>query len=231
MITTGQLRPADLELGPLRDLPALPQLPDLPKGAVPRITENGEALMDVEDAGLRCLHSYAADGWPGASTRSMLRPQVVDRLTHAERLLPDGFTLAIFDGYRTLETQRALFHRFYGPESTLPPGYVADPNDRAVPPPHSTGAAVDLTLAWDDKPLALGTWFDEFTPLAATAALENDPAWAVEASLRRILHAALRATGFATLSSEWWHVSYGDQQWAHQYHQPHAIYGPAQLID
>lgn len=235
MITAHQRSPAEAGAPAVDGAPPLEPVPDLPDDdRAPFIIDGGEPLVAVDDR-LRCLNLYAEDGWPGTVERTWLRAGVVERLEFAQSLLPDGFALALFDGWRSLTTQRALYDRFYGPGSTLPPGFVADPGDTVVPPPHCTGAAVDLTLAWRGQALALGTPFDDFTPRAATLALEGRPPTGdrpgrgtsePDRSLRRLLHAVLRAAGFAGLASEWWHVSFGDQQWAWQHRQAHARYGP-----
>jgi D-alanyl-D-alanine dipeptidase len=97
---------------------------------------------------------------------------------------------------------------------TLPPGFLADPDDPDVVPPHTTGAAVDLTLAVDGRALALGTYFDDFTAAAHLDACEQPAADPLARDLRRVLHAVMTGAGFAANRAEWWHWSTGDQAWA-----------------
>jgi zinc D-Ala-D-Ala dipeptidase len=188
--------------------------PPLPR-SVPRdarvtagMGAKNEALVDVTDRFV-CVGCYHRAGWPGTSERTWLRSGVADRLAVVEAGLPDGFGLAIFDGWRSEETIRALYAHFYGPGSTLEPGYLADPN-AGDDPPHLTGGAVDLTLTWDGNPLSLGTPFDEFTPRAHLRALEaapDDSPDALDRDLRRLLCAAMTDAGLAPYSEEWWHYS------------------------
>jgi zinc D-Ala-D-Ala dipeptidase len=137
----------------------------------------------------------------------------------------------VFDGWRSPETIRALFDHFYGPGSTLTPGFLADPDDPDLVPPHLTGAAVDVTLAWQGQALALGCQFDDFSERAWAHSLETPsptaaPAQEPDRSLRRLLHAVMRAAGMVGFREEWWHFSYGDQRWAASERQPGAVYGP-----
>jgi D-alanyl-D-alanine dipeptidase len=191
------------------------------------VEECGEPLVEV-DAHLQCLNLYRVDGWAGVPERTWVRAEVLERLLFAQSLLPDGFSLAVFDGWRSPETVRALYDHFYGPGSLLEPGFLANPDDPTIVPPHLTGAAVDLTLAWRGQPLALGTQFDDFTARSWVHALEgggpdqHEP----DRSLRRLLHAVMRAAGMVGMREEWWHFSYGDQRWAAVQRQPRAVYGP-----
>ncbi len=240
MIATGQHRPEDVDvpvppagsLPPLEDPPGSDGVPGddaAPGGSTP-IDDGGEPLVELAvDDRLQLLNLYRADGWPGTSDRVLLRAGVADRLADAAASLPDGFGLAVFDGWRSPATVRALHDHFYGPGSTLEPGFLADPDDPDVVPPHGTGGAVDVTLTWDGRALALGTCFDDFTPRAHLRSLEvgTDDLDGASRVLRRLLHRHLGAAGFVGLREEWWHVSYGDQRWAAATGAPAAIYGLA----
>ena len=96
----------------------------------------------------------------------------------------------------------------------------------------TTGGAVDLTLAWEGQPLALGTDFDDFTPLAATEAFEEPGRNSQIRLLRRALAAGLTMAGFVNhrLGYEWWHWSFGDDTWA-DFNRCSALYGIASLDD
>lgn len=183
-------------------------------GAGPPIIDDGEPLRAVDGPRLSLLNLYHRRGWPGTSPVTWARAGTVERLNQAASLLPDDFGLAVFDAWRSTATVRALYDAFYGPNSALPAGFLADPDDPTRVPPHSTGGAVDVTLAHRGAALALGTCFDEFSPTAHTLALEGDPHHPSRA-LRRLLHDVMARAGFAALPEEWWHFSYGDQAWAH----------------
>ena len=108
-------------------------------------------------------------------------------------------------------------------------GFVSSTAIAAFTPPHVTGGAVDITLDAGAGPLALGTDFDSFEPAAGVAALEglDSP----DAVLRRVLYWSLVSAGFAPYAQEWWHYSYGDQNWAIFTSQPQARYGEATESD
>jgi len=203
---------------------AAPLPPDhAPPGPLPTVAECGQPLVAV-DPHLPCLSAYRAAGWAGTASTTWLRSSVVERLVAVHEALPSGFGLAVFDGWRSPETIRALWNHYYGPGSQLEPGFLADP-DGDGDPPHLTGGAVDLTLTWRGAPLSLGTPFDEFSTRAHLRALE-DAGPEPDRSLRRLLHHAVVAQGFVPFAQEWWHVSFGDQDWAAATGAPAARYGP-----
>lgn len=81
------------------------------------------------------------------------------RLVRAQQLLPQGLYLAALDIYRPLQTQQALFDKYYQSlEKTLPgvdkddlitetQKYVSIPSGIPTrPSPHYTGGAVDITI-------------------------------------------------------------------------------------
>jgi len=207
---------------------------EVPEGAAPivaphrvdardiAIVDGGEPLVAVTD--IACVNAYRAVGWDGTDATVWLRARVAEQLHAVESVLPAGFTLAVFDGWRSPVTVRALWDHYYGPGSTLEPGFLADPDDADIIPPHGTGGAVDLTLAWQGMPLSLGTAFDDFSPRAHLRAIEGEPGPARE--LRRLLHLAMVAAGFAPNPMEWWHYSWGDQWWAATTGADHAVHGP-----
>lgn len=202
------------------DLPLVPEAPagrDEPLVALehlPRITD---------------LATYASAGWPGALRRSVARQSAVARLVSAAHLLPQGFGIAVFDAWRPLPLQRAIFDHFYPPGTTLERGFVSAPSDSpATPPPHLTGGTFDLTLTWQGRPLALGTAFDEFTSRAHTRALEQEDS--LERDLRRLLLTSLLRVGFVLYPTEWWHVEYGTRRWAAQW-LTEPVYGPADVTE
>jgi D-alanyl-D-alanine dipeptidase len=115
--------------------------------------------------------------------------------------------------------------------------FWAPPNpDPTAPPPHSTGAAVDLTLADRcGRPVAMGSAIDAIGAVSApdhfqhVAAACSDAGERDQALLfhghRRLLQEAMHAAGFAQHPAEWWHFSWGDQLWAWRRGQPRAVYG------
>lgn len=186
-----------------------------------------EPLVPVASIGRR-VHDdprYHAQGLPGAYPKGWIREGVAARLEAAAAALPDGVSLVVWDAYRAIETQAALFHAYLDELTMVHPDWPADaleeaasryvtPPSRALaaPPPHLTGGAVDLTLGdGDGRPLDLGTSFDAFVAEAGARALEDVPGAPRER--RRLLYRAMAAQGFTAYLEEWWHYDHGDQFW------------------
>jgi D-alanyl-D-alanine dipeptidase len=183
-----------------------------------------EPLVAIEHRRIRNLHAYWHAGWYHARPVSLLRAEAMRRLSAVVEPMPDRFGLAVFDAWRPLALQVELYEAAYS-DPAMPPGFVAPPSDHPkTPSPHLTGGTVDLTLTIDGIPMALGTRYDDFTGLAAVAALEG--AAGPDRDLRRLLYWAMRAQGFVVLAGEWWHFEYGTRRWA-AIRGCAPLYGPA----
>jgi D-alanyl-D-alanine dipeptidase len=231
-----------------------------PWSSIP-IQECGEPLVALPES-LLCLepHPYQTLGapyGPGASP-FRLREQVVLRLLRAQIELQrrqPHWRLAIFDGWRPLAVQSFMVAHTIReqceragiePNGTSPERdrvvtevlrFWASPSqDPATPPPHSTGAAVDLTLVQaDGSGLAMGSAIDAIGPVSepdhflACAERSNDEAQRQDFLRwhrhRLGLREAMQAAGFAQHPNEWWHFSWGDQLWAWSTAHPVACYG------
>lgn len=186
-----------------------------------------EPLVRVADIG-PAVHDdprYFAEGLPGAIAEGWVREGVATRLAAVAAGLPDGMTLVVWDGYRPIATQAALYEGYLDELTMVHPDWPADaleyaasryvtPPSRSLqaPPPHLTGGAVDLTLGdGEGRPLDLGTDFDAFVAAAGARALEDVPGAARD--LRRILFWAMSDQGFTAYVEEWWHFDHGDQFW------------------
>lgn len=221
------------------------------------IRDGGEPLVPLPPALLRLEpHPYASLGAPYGDDVCpfRLREGVVERLLSAQERLQrqePSWRLAIFDAWRPVAVQRFMVAhataeacRAQGldPEGSGPAwdavrqevgGFWAPPSeDPATPPPHSTGAAVDLTLASAlGDPLEMGGAIDAIGPIShplhhAEAARADPSGPAAEWHRRRCLLAeAMAGAGFAQHPQEWWHFSFGDQLWAWRSGQGLAIYG------
>ncbi len=127
--------------------------------------------------------------------RCFLRRCAAERLARVQtRLQAQGYGLKIWDGYRPLSVQKAMW-------AILPDSrYVANP---ARGSRHNRGAAVDVTLVRSDgSGVEMPTAFDDFS---ARAAAQAEDVTAAARQHRRILQEAMTAEGFMTLDSEWWH--------------------------
>ncbi len=166
--------------------PARPVLVDVAQ-AVPH------ALLDLRYATER---NFVGERLYPAGARCLLLPAVADRLARAAaRLGAQGFRLRLYDCYRPLSVQWALWKRFPRP------GFVADPRRGSN---HNRGAAVDVGLATrEGEEVEMPTEFDAFVPAAGAHATEG-----VSPAARRhrdLLRAAMEAEGFRPNRKEWWH--------------------------
>ena len=154
-----------------------------------------------------------------------VRKTVADKLLEARKMLPGSIDFFVKEGYRPISQQLKSYEmvksyfRENNPEFdedriTIETNKLCAPVEVA---PHSTGAAVDLTLIDVDthRELDLGTEYNAVphdTGNATFIDAENISAEAKEN--RMILKEAMEFVGFVCYPSEWWHWSYGDKYWA-----------------
>ena len=218
------------------------------------IEECGEPLQALPPALLRIEpHPYMALGAPyGASGNPFqLRLGVVQRLLDAQQQLVEhdpGLRLSIFDAWRPIAVQAFMVDhsiaelcRERGVEvrsgdafdqvvADVGRFWAAPSRDPMTPPPHSTGAAVDLTLSSSDgTPLAMGGEIDAIGAVSEPqhyAGREDSEArcWHQR---RQLLAEVMGAAGFAQHPNEWWHYSFGDQLWAWRKGAAVAVYAEA----
>ena len=224
-----------------------------PWSSIP-IEDCGEPLQALPPALLRMEpHPYMALGAPyGASgTPFKLRLGVVQRLLDAQQQLVEhdpSLRLSIFDAWRPIAVQAFMVDhsiaelcRERGVEvrsgdafdqvvADVGRFWAAPSRDPMTPPPHSTGAAVDLTLSSSDgTPLAMGGEIDAIGAVSEPqhyAGREDSEArrWHQR---RQLLAEVMGAAGFAQHPNEWWHYSFGDQLWAWRKGAAVAVYAEA----
>lgn len=115
-----------------------------------------------------------------------------------EDLEPLGIGLLIWDGFRPVSAQAALW------DVCPDPRYVSHPETGARV--HCRGNAVDLTLVdlETGMQLEMPTDFDDFSPFADRDYSDCTPAAAENAQLLEIL---MEKHGFKPYSAEWWHYT------------------------
>jgi len=201
------------------------------------ILECGEALIAIPSEFSRVSpHPYEKLGAPyGDRSPFYLRQGVVDRLIVAQQTLQKdhpNWQIQIFDAYRPVAVQRFMVDYTFSElaqTQNLTPENLSDqqrqdllqqvyqfwaiPNlDPAMPPPHSTGAAIDVSLI--DKTgieIDMGSPIDEISERS----FPNHFARGSDFDQRRqTLNHAMTTAGFKRHWNEWWHFSYGDQIWA-----------------
>lgn len=213
------------------------------------IIDNGERLVSLgalPGADRILLHpQYFSRGVKGALPEIFVRQRVALMLIEASHLLPQGSRLVIWDGWRPIAVQRALFDDYLSVLQRRHPGlgkdrlkakvsaFVSFPSeDETCPPPHNTGGAVDLSIVdGDGEYLPMGTDFDSFSTRAQTRYLEGNTSQkgnkACQCMLhRRLLYSIMTKVGFTNYPEEWWHYDFGNQFWAAMSGARAAMYGP-----
>ncbi|HEU4751805.1 MAG TPA: M15 family metallopeptidase, partial [Armatimonadota bacterium] len=165
----------------------------------------------------------------------LVRLSVARMLAAAAESLPPGLRLAVVEGWRPPQIQREMHQatrrrlRLEHPEwSEARLAEEAErfsaPMDAAVPPPHTTGGAVDVHLV--DEAGQVLDFQSPYGLLDSRAAPADAPGLSAEAERNRaVLRAVLDGTGLTNYPSEWWHWSYGDQGWAYRGGHAEALYG------
>jgi D-alanyl-D-alanine dipeptidase len=198
------------------------------------IRESGEPLVDL----LRFKPSLRWDN-PRFKYRreTYARLSLAEKLAQADAALPAGYRLALIECWRAPTIQRRMYKAVWKRFQETNPDWSESklrrvvnqftaPMDLKVPPPHTTGGAVDLTLIGPDgEPCDMQSPFEIFDPIG----FFFDAKGLSDAARRHreIIRAALTSTGITNYPSEYWHWSYGDQGWAYRGGHQHALYGPA----
>jgi zinc D-Ala-D-Ala dipeptidase len=207
------------------------------------IFECGEPLVKIplERFAVESPHPYEKLGAPyGDRSPYFLRQSVVESLILAQnnlQLLRPHWRIQIFDAYRPVAVQKFMVNYAFGEalqmagltEAELSPNQRqaiweevykiwAEPSlDEKTPPPHSTGAAVDVTLV-DDKGeiVNMGSPIDEMSGRSHPDYFANSVNGQAKQyhGDRQLLCDVMEKAGFKRNPREWWHFSIGDQMWA-----------------
>lgn len=172
---------------------------------------------------------YFRRGIIGATKHIYVRETVSKMLQNAAQSLPAGYKLKIYDAWRPVAVQKALFDNYYlalchsytdlsKSEDELikmAMQFVSLPSDDPNKPfVHATGGAVDLTIVDSNgNDLNMGTEFDDFSDAAHTSFFEDHPNLAIRDN-RRLLYNTMLSAGFTNYPAEWWHYDFGDNFWA-----------------
>ncbi|MGR9071680.1 MAG: M15 family metallopeptidase [Gammaproteobacteria bacterium] len=208
------------------------------------IAECGEKLVEIQGPGLSRVepHPHRSLNAPyGRHSPFCVREGVLKRLVRAASLLSlerPGCNLLIYDAYRPLAVQdfmvkyeftKLALSRRIDParaddetrkrllDEVLTIWSKPDP-DPAAPPPHSTGAAIDLTIVdASGNRLDMGGDIDEIGAVSLPRHFADAAPGTPEAGFhanRDLLNRVMAEAGFRRLPHEWWHFSFGDQVWA-----------------
>jgi zinc D-Ala-D-Ala dipeptidase len=209
------------------------------------IDECGEPLVLIpsEHFAFEKPHPYQKLGAPYHNSKAdspyYLRQVVVESLIVAKIQLQQkhpNWQILIFDAYRPVEVQQFMVNYTYA-EILESEGYElpvseqkrqeilekvyqfwAMPSlDRATPPPHSTGAALDITLVDRNyQKIPMGSPIDEISERSYPDyfASSRQPQEQEFHRHRQILKDVMLVAGFQQHPNEWWHFCLGDQMWA-----------------
>lgn len=200
-------------------------------------------------------HPYAVLGAPyGERSPYYVRVGVLQALHQAQAHLQttnSGWQIQIFDAYRPIAVQQFMVDYTYQQllqdwqnkhpdrDNKNPPKdelltqvykfWAAPSQDMATPPPHSTGAAIDITLVnAHHQVVDMGSAIDEISERSYPNHFANRPGGENFHHHRTILSQVMGAAGFRQHPNEWWHFSLGDQLWAWLGKTPVAHYGRAE---
>ncbi len=196
-----------------------------------KIVDNGERLVNFLEMCPGLLLDRARFNY---RRETLLRQSVAEKLCAANRNLPKGYRLAIVEGWRAPHIQQRMYRFVWERFQKEHPDWsdtqlrrtvnkFSAPLNTRVPPPHTTGAAIDLMLAdQDGNACDHNSPFDAFDPHCA--AFDAPGLSDAARKTRDILAAALVPTGITNYPSEFWHWTYGDQGWAYRGRHAHALY-------
>ncbi len=207
------------------------------------IVECGEPIISIplKEFAVESPHPYEKLGAPyGKHSPYFLRQTVVEYLIEAQnylQLLRPDWCIQIFDAYRPVAVQQFMVNYSFS-EALRERGLIesnlsetqkqsiweevykiwAEPSlDEKTPPPHSTGAAVDVTLVDEmGQTVNMGSPIDELSDRSLPdyyAGIQDKIAQSYHAN-RLLLLEVMEKAGFKRNPKEWWHFSFGDQMWA-----------------
>jgi D-alanyl-D-alanine dipeptidase len=200
------------------------------------IKDCGEALIPLPQNAFafETPHPYQKLGAPYQDVSPyQLRQGVLEALQRAQQQLQEKqphWRIKIFDAYRPLAVQQFMVdytfemlrqQRANDSDHAIAKQvaqFWAQPSDNPdTPPPHSTGAAVDITLVNEKgETLDLGGVIDELSPRSYPNYYQDATVISEQRyhQRRELLREIMLSAGFRQHPQEWWHFSLGDQMWA-----------------
>lgn len=207
------------------------------------ILECGEPLVPIplELFAVESPHPYQQLGAKyGERSPYNLREGVLKSLIQAQNQLQlkhPGWRIQIFDAYRPVAVQQFMVDYILTevvqaqglPLTELSSAQRQDiwqqvyqiwavPSlDLSTPPPHSTGAAVDITLVDSaGNVVNMGSSIDELSVRSHPDYFANSTSLKEQQYHfhRQLLQEVMHIAGFQRHPGEWWHFCLGDQMWA-----------------
>lgn len=188
-----------------------------------RIKDNGEPLLAIKKHCPKIIIEFWRKEDLAQEKTLYARMTIVKMLKKAQRLLPQNIRFKIRDAWRPIESQRRLYKKSLAKRKREHPNWPKSqliketnkwtfPPDQDLPPYHSTGGALDLTLSFQNK---------RSLPMKS----KKDPLPEYILKNRQLLKETMERVGFSNYPVEWWHFSYGDSGWALRTKRKIAIYG------
>lgn len=211
------------------------------------IMECHEPLIDLKDQQALLYGPPPPECGVITDCYTKIRLTVFEKLCQAQIDLPNHWRFRLYEGFRSLQIQQALFEHIYqnivanNPhadkqtlfyETTRLVSPVINFDGTQNIPAHNTGGAIDIEIVtatgelidmgmtakdWRDVPPELCQTYCDFI---SKTAQQN----------RILLLEILEAHGFVNYPTEWWHFSYGDRYWAYHQQVKYAIYGSADSL-
>ena len=160
-----------------------------------------------------------------------VRETVAKMLDNAQKLLPNGYSLKILCGYRSVSEQQKNWDngikKLKQKYPDLPIKDIENKNRKmnADPRhgfgPHQTGGAIDITLTYKSKTVDMGGEY--MSDINSKTYSKN--LTCIQKTNRKILIKTLKTVGFQNYPNEWWHWSFGDRAYAAYKNKKCAIYG------
>lgn len=186
------------------------------------ISMQNQGLVDIQEIDENILvdlkyssnDNFFKEDVYGLLEKAYLQKQPAQALKEANLSLKTAhpnLRLLVYDAARPQKIQTILWNKL----DSIPPkkrkDFVADPNEGSI---HSYGCAIDLTIfdLESNKTLDMGTKYDYFGFLAYPR-LEEDmllegKLTSYQIANRRLLRNIMQKSGFASITSEWWHFNY-----------------------
>ena len=201
---------------------------------------NDEKVEIIPSPRLQLGNEYFKQKLAGTNPKIFLRKGVVTRLNLALTYLPKEYGFIIFDAFRTIETQWAIWNVMHEIVKKQHPSwtqeqvfqetlkFVSNPSSKGLYPvqPHNSGGAIDIGLTdANGNILDMGAAFDEISEKSATGYFDqtrpdhseiSSENWTTFSKRRHILTKALMKAGFTNVKEEWWHFDLGSCCWASQ---------------
>lgn len=216
------------------------------------IKDCGEPLVPIplDSFSIELPHPYVKLGAEyGDKSPYCLRKGVLQALLEAQFMIEKRYSdwkIRIYDAYRPVGVQQFMVNHTFNSlvkslelqEEQLSAQqrqdlwnrvyrlWAAPSLDKNMPPPHSTGGAVDVTIINEQGTiLDMGGEIDELSERSHPDYYLSDQDGDNQQYHfnRQLLNRVMTNAGFCRHPGEWWHFSLGDQMWAWQHNQnnPH----------